>query len=245
MIALRAIRSLGPVDYKTIRRDTLLRWIVLFPVLIAIVLRLGVPVLTARVLEVTGFDLRPYYPLVMGFIFMMMPMMVGIVIGFLLLDQRDDQTLTALQVTPITLNGYLAYRISLPVLLSLIETVVVIPAANLIEVDFFTILLVALACAPLAPLYALTLASLAQNKVQGMAVSKGLGISMLPPAIAFFVTANWQLVLGFAPTYWPAKLFWVLQSGQPGGWAYFLAGLAYELALIAVLLRRFDRVMHT
>ena len=120
----------------------------------------------------------------------------------------------------------------------------VIPASNLLPVDFTTVLLVALACAPLAPLYALAMAALAQNKVQGMAISKGLGLTLLPPAIAFFVTADWQLLLGLAPTYWPVKLFLVLQSGQPGAWMYFLAGFAYELALVAILLRRFDRVMH-
>ena len=228
---LRAVRSLGPVDLKSIRRDTLLRWIALFPVLIALVLRLGVPVLSARMMALAGFDLQPYYPFVLGFIFLMMPMMVGLVIGFLLLDQRDDQTLTALQVTPITLNGYLAYRIGLPILLSLVETVLVIPASNLLRVDFATVLLVALACAPLAPLYALAMASLAQNKVQGMAISKLLGLSLLPPAIAFFVTADWQLVLGLAPTYWPVKLFLVLQSGQPGAWMYFLAGIRLRAGL--------------
>ena len=80
--ALRAVRSLGPVDLKSIRRDTLLRWIGLFPVLIALILRLGVPVLSARLMALAGFDLQPYYPFVLGFIFLMMPMMVGLVIGF-------------------------------------------------------------------------------------------------------------------------------------------------------------------
>jgi fluoroquinolone transport system permease protein len=46
----------------------------------------------------------------MSFLVVVMPALVGMVIGFLLLDQRDDQTLAALQVTPLTLNGYLIYR---------------------------------------------------------------------------------------------------------------------------------------
>jgi fluoroquinolone transport system permease protein len=64
-----------------------------------------------------GFDLSVYYPLIMSFIAVAMPMIYGALIGFLVLDQRDDNTITALQVTPLTLVGYLGYRVALPTLL--------------------------------------------------------------------------------------------------------------------------------
>ena len=59
-----------------------------------------------------AFDLRPYYDAFMGyFLVSLAPMMFGIVIGFLLLDECDDNTLMALQVTPLSLNNYLLYRL--------------------------------------------------------------------------------------------------------------------------------------
>ena len=55
----------------------------------------------------------------MGFLPLMVAGMVGTVVGFLLLDQRDDQTMTALLVTPLSLGDYLRYRMTLPMLVCL------------------------------------------------------------------------------------------------------------------------------
>lgn len=245
MKAVKILKALGPIDAKNIRRDAMLRWIVLFPVLVAGVLRWGAPWLAATLLEELQFDLSPYYPLMMSSFAMTMPLMIGMVIGFLLLDQRDDNTLSALQVTPLSLNGYLAYRISLPMLISSLVTIAVIPITNLVEMSFFQLLLAALAAAPIAPLAALFLASFARNKVQGFALSKGSGFILVPPLAAYFVDSGWQLAFGLAPTYWPVKLFWVLEAGLPHAWLYLTAGLAYQLLLIFVLMKAFNRAMHS
>lgn len=243
MKVIAAFKALGPVDVKSVRRDAMLKWMVLFPVLIAVVVRWGVPALNARLVEELQLDLAPYYPLLMSGIAGTMPLMVGLIIGFLLLDQRDDHTLSALQVTPLTLNGYLAYRISLPVLISIATTFGIVPAAGLVTVPFAALLAVALAAAPLAPLIALFLGSFAENKVQGFALSKGLGVIFLPPLIAYFVNDWWQPVFGLAPTYWPLKIFWLAAAGEGGYWLYLVVGLAYQILLIAVMLRRFNRVI--
>ena len=53
-----------------------------------------------------GFDLTPSHPLVMGGYLMTAPGMVGMVIGFLFLDERDARTLTALRTTPLSMHQY-------------------------------------------------------------------------------------------------------------------------------------------
>lgn len=241
---LRALKALGPIDFQSVRRDELLRWLIPFPLLIGVVLRFGVPPVEARILAQFGFDISPYYGLFMSFVVMTMPLLVGMVIGFLLLDQHDDRTLTALQVTPLTLTGYLIYRISVPMLLSVLITLIVVPLANLVWIGWLPLLAATLASAPIAPLSALFLAAFAQNKVQGFALSKGSGVFLAPPLVAYFVQMPWQLLFGLTPTYWPVKLFWVLQNGEPHAWIYLVVGLAYQFLLLALLLRRFNRVMH-
>jgi fluoroquinolone transport system permease protein len=243
MKAISALKALGPIDIKNVRRDAMLKWMVLFPVLMAVAVRWGVPPLNARLVKEMQLDLTPYYPLLMSFIAGTMPLMFGSIVGFLLLDQRDDRTLSALQVTSLTLNGYLAYRITLPVLISVAITIGVVPAAGLVNVPFTALLAVALASAPLAPLIALFLSSFAENKVQGFALSKGLGVIFLPPLVAYFVDAWWQPVFGLAPTYWAMKIFWLAAAGENFYWIYLMVGLAYQILLIAVLLRRFNRVI--
>ncbi len=243
MKTAQALRALGPIDAKSVVRDPLLRWIAFYPLLPALMIRWGAPWLAVRLQEQYGFDLVPYYPLLVSFVLLLTPMLAGMVIGFLLLDQRDDRTLSALQVTPLSLNGYLLYRVSLPVALSFLVTLAVVPLAGIVAVGTGTLLLSALASAPLAPFYALTLGAFAENKVQGFALTKAMGILLIPPVMAYFVPPPWQYAFGLDPVYWPAKLFWMLQAGETGYPAVLFAGLAWQGILLVVLLRVFNRVM--
>jgi fluoroquinolone transport system permease protein len=240
--AVRAIRALGPVDAMSIRRDPMLKYVLVFPAPLFLVLRYGVPWLQGWLFEQFGFDLTPYYLLIMSFIALVMPLMVGAIVGFLLLDQRDDQTLMALQVTPLSLNGYLMYRISMPMLLSVIASIIVVKGAGLVETGWFETVLASLAAAPLAPLGALFLAAFASNKVQGFAMSKGSSAILMPPLLAYFVEPGWQWAFGVLPTYWPVRLFWALHAGEPQAWVYLLVGTVYQLAVLGLLLGRFNRV---
>ena len=83
----------------------------------------------------------------------------------------------------------------------------------------------------------------ATNKVQGFAIVKASGVFIILPLVAYFVDMPWQLIFGLLPTYWPLKVYWLLDAGQSGAWIFILVGLAYQLLLISVLLRRFNRVM--
>lgn len=244
MRAVGVLRALGPIDVKSVRRDSLLRWMFLIPLLIGFLFRWGVPMVAAQLDTRFGFDLAPYHPLIASALVMITPMLYGMVIGFLLLDQKDDRTLTALQVTPLTNAGYLLYRLGVPLLLSVVMTVVVLQLSGLGTVGLDGQLLAAVAGAPLAPMGALFLAAFARNKVQGFALMKASGVINWPPIIAYFVHSKWQWAFGLCPTYWPVKLYWELEAGGAAVWPVLLVGVAYCSLLSALMLRRFDRVMH-
>lgn len=241
--ATAVIRTLGPIDAKSVARDSMLRWLVGTPIVFALVFRWGVPVLHAWLGERYGFDLAPYYPLLTSFLVLMVPTLLGAVVGFLLLDQRDDRTLTALQVTPLTVEGYLAYRIAVPMLVSIPVMMASIAIADLVTMGVGAAFAASVQAAPAAPLYALFVAAFASNKVQGFALLKGVGVLTWPPVFAWFVTSPWQVAIGIDPLYWPLKLFWMLEAGEPGVWLYWIAGLAYQGLLVAVLVRRFQAVI--
>jgi fluoroquinolone transport system permease protein len=249
MNRLHVLRGLGPIDAKSIGRDALLRWIILLPILIALITRWFLPILLQQVESIIEIELLPYYPPLMAYMLLLLvPNLIGFVTGFLLLDQRDDRTLFALQVTPLSLKGYLIYRLTMPVILSFLLTLIVLPLSGLVPLDWPLLLVAALSAAPMAPIFALALAALSQNKVQGFALMKVSGIVLLPPLAAYFIQSDWQLLLGLVPTYWPAKTLWTAQmtaSGTAGSlWFYLLAGLAYQLLFVLFLARRFDRIMH-
>ena len=238
-----AIRGLGPIDAKSVARDPLLRWLVLVPLFIALLLRCGVPVVAVRLAERFDFQLEPYLGLIASFVVLIVPMLAGIVIGFLLLDQQDDGTLAALQVTPLSLRGFLVYRISTPMIFSIVMTPPTVWLTGLVTMRLPDLLIVALAAAPLAPIYALMLVGFARNKVQGFALMKIAGILNWPPLIGYFLPLPWQWLVGIVPHYWPAKLFWMLEAGEHGVLPYLVIGLLYQTALVRLLLVRFDRAV--
>ena len=237
------IRALGPIDVKSVTRDSMLRWLIGTPIVFALAFRWGVPVVRGWLAERYGFDLTPYYPLLTSFLLLIGPALMGSVVGFLLLDHRDDRTLTALQVTPLTVEGYLAYRIAVPMLVSVPVMMASVAIADLVTMGVVPALVAAVQAAPIAPLYALFVGAFASNKVQGFALLKGVGVLTWPPVLAWFVSSDWQLAFGIDPLYWPVKLFWMLEAGEPRVWLYFLIGLAYQAVLIAALLRRFRAVI--
>ena len=215
------------------------------PLFLALLFRFAVPWVRDGILQQFNFDIQPYYPLLMSYGFIIAtPLLFGVVIGFLLLDERDDQTLKALQVTPLPLSGYLAYRITIPIILSVVLTVLMYPIAGLVPFSTTHLIAVSLLAAPLAPIFALFMATFAANKVQGFALMKGVGVVLILPVLAYFIESNWQLALGIVPTYWPIKLYWMLYAGETGGWIYFVVGLVYQALMLALLLRRFNVVMH-
>lgn len=245
MTIVRVLGALGPMDATSIKRDPLLRWMAIMPLAIALPARSLLPVVIANLERLLNVQVMPYYPAMMSYALLgLSPLLVGMVIGFLLLDQRDDRTLTALQVTPLPLRSYLLYRLGAPMLVSMGITLVALPLAGLIDIDPIGLLLAVIAAAPLAPLSALTLSSFAENKVQGLALSKGTSFVMAIPLAALFVPPLWQIPLAIVPTYWPALTLWKLAAGDPAAIVFLLGGLLYHALLIGLLLRRWQRVMY-
>lgn len=238
---LRMAAALAGVDRRAIRRDSLLRLFVLFPFLIGLLMRWLIP--TAQRLYGHVFSLEPYYELIAAFFsLILMPGLAGTLIGLLLLDEKDEGTLMVLRVTPLSMGRYLAYRMAVPMAISVVSTYIVLGLLGIVPVLYVKLLPHALVAALSAPIYALLLAAFAQNKVQGLALMKGMGVFYLAPLAAWFTPEPWQWLLGVMPTYWPVKAFWQMMAGQ--GYAVTLVlGAAAAGAYLWALQRRWKRAI--
>lgn len=237
-------KALGPIDVRAVGRDEMLRWMVFLPLLLALLIRFGWPPLVRQLYASYQFDLSPYTTLLMSFLTIGIPAVFGMVIGFLLLDERDEGSLIGLQVTPLSLNNYLAYRLGIPIALTLVLVLVGLPLAGITTFSLGQLVLLALVSAPMAPLLAVFLAAFASNKVQGFALSKGAGILFVAPLAAYFLGGTWQWVLGLLPTFWAPKLYWLLSENAPSAWLVGLVGLVYQLLCLYLLARRFNKKLH-
>jgi fluoroquinolone transport system permease protein len=228
-------------DVRNVNRDSLLRLMLVYPWIMAVLLRWVIPWAAEGFAD--QFDVRPYYGMLTSFFgAMLMPQLFGYVIGFMLLDERDDGTLTALRVTPLSLDRYLSYKLIVPVLVSIVAVYIFVPVVGLIDVPFAPLAPIAVLAALEGPVFALLLVSLAGNKVQGLAVMKGLSLLLVTPIVAYFVPEPWQWLFGLAPTFWPVKAFWQLLAGE-AWWPTVVLGLIINGAVLLLLLRHFKRVL--
>jgi fluoroquinolone transport system permease protein len=233
-------RTLVYADSRMLWRDPLLGWILALPIGLALLLRPLIPRVQEALLEGAGFDLMPYYPLVMGGFLMTAPGMVGMVIGFLFLDERDARTLTALRTTPLSMRQYLAYRVALPLLLGTASTLIGYPLTGLTPLPLTSLLPIVVVASLSAPLLALILAVAAPNKVAGFAVVKVLNAVNLLPIVAYFVPRPVQYAAGIFPTYWPMRALWSAAVGEVYG-AYLVLGCVVSVLALLLAVRLFDR----
>jgi fluoroquinolone transport system permease protein len=236
------LKSLGKSDLLNTIRDPMLGWLILFPIIISLIVRFLVPELAKWVAP--WVDIVPYYPMVMGVVIVFVPAMYGVLIGFLLLDERDDGILTAMKVMPVSMASYIAYRVSMPMAVGFVASLISLPIAGLVTVGPVYLVAVALVASMEAPLFALVFAVFAENKVQGFAIQKMLGAVMTAPLLAYLIDPKWEMVFWAFPSFWPIKAFWEAGIGGPNFWLYVAGAVIVHLVVIALLLWRFDRVMH-
>lgn len=243
MNALSIVVKLAPVDWRNIRRDSLLMWIPFLPLYLAAIIRWGVPALNGFLLRTTGFDLQPWYFLIMSGFVVSLSGTIGTVTGFLLLDERDEGVLDAMLVTPVSAPAYVAYRVTTPLLAGVVATVACYPICAIVPLPWADLIAAAALGGFSAPFTALYLASFADNKVTGFALAKLMGNVQVLPVVAFFVPMPWQILFGLFPTYWPMKMVWLAADGEPYA-SWLVAGLAVNVIAVGLLIRRFDRFVH-
>ncbi|OEH94348.1 hypothetical protein [Bacillus solimangrovi] len=233
-------RSLAVNDVKSIRRDSLLVYVLFMPFLIVIMLRVLMPVADRFFAEQYGIDVNEYTALILSFFFVLqVPLIFGLVFGFLILDERDENTLLALRVTPLSMKVYMSYRMGSIFLFTLFYILLLLPFTRVYRIELFIDTLLIVLLSGLFSLFVLLfLATFASNKVEGLALMKGLGILFLGPIASYFITSNWQYMFGILPTYWPVKAFWEMWDGE-SYWFSLLIGGIYFTFLNWVMFKRF------
>ena len=234
-----ALATFGRNDLRTVRRDSMLVTVLLGPFLYAAALWF-LPALTEHVSRAYAFDLVPYHSaIISAFCLLGPPLLLGAVLALQLLDERDQNTLAALRVTPVPPTTYVAYRAGVTIVLTAVSVLASLAITG--QVDLRTLVMsapLALMAGLLAPVLGLTMSSVGRNKIEGLAVMRviGLGVFTVPMIPFFFLDSPWQLAFGVLPAYWPVRAFW---SAFDGGtyWPYVAGGLAYNAVLALALLR--------
>ncbi|MBI1389027.1 MAG: hypothetical protein GC154_11320 [bacterium] len=227
-------------DSRLVGRDPLLKRMLFVPLVYVAMLRWLLPAVAGWLSEYA--DITPYYPLFVSYILVAtVPLIFGVVTSFILLEERDEGTLAALRVTPLPPRDYLLHRALLPMLCCAPALALSFALTCMDGMTWNGRFAVAAAASFWAPLTGLFTAALAENKIQGFALLKLVGIFQAFPLAAYFVPMPWQLAFGVVPIYWPLKMHWMLIDGAGPVWPCFAAGALLHIICIILLMKIFIR----
>ncbi len=241
MASARALMAFGRNDVRGTYRDPLLVMIVLAPVIWTTGVALLTPRFTSMLANRNGFDLVPYYPLILtAFLLLTSIIIVGGLAAFLVLDEVDAGTLTALRVTPVPLSALFFYRAATVMVITTVYVIATMSFSGILEPGLVPALIpIGLLSGLSAVVSLLLIVVMANNKIQGLAALRALGMLIAGlPCLPWFIDSGWNLAFGLLPPYWAAKAFWVA-SDHGTWWPYLLGGVAYNVAVAWPLFRRF------
>ena len=117
-------------DMKNTFRDPSLIMILCAPLLIILVLRLGFPLVLEYVPQATDYRKE-----VVSFFALMTSIMPGMIMSFILLDEKDMQLFPVIKVTPVSLSGFLATRLFVMVSLGFVMSLLVLMLNGIYDVS--------------------------------------------------------------------------------------------------------------
>jgi hypothetical protein len=223
-------------DLRNILREQIL--VVLFlvlPLICLLVASLVVPLLTQRYP-----DLVPYLPVILMMLTMQIAAGVGFVTSSMFLDEKDQQLLPVLRTLPLSISFFLGYRLLFSFLYTFSFAWLMGSVTGLVSFSLGESLLYALLFAFPAPVIMLVMASLAGNKVEGLAIFKGINFLHLLPLAAFFMPGSNRHVFGILPMHWSFQFIHSMALDAPV-WGYLAAGLSLHVLLLLGLLWWFQR----
>jgi fluoroquinolone transport system permease protein len=193
-------------DMKMIGRDPILILLMLVPIFALIFIKVLLHYLVPWLVSEFGFDLSLYYGYILGGCFLLSPMMLGTVAGFLMIDEKDGKIFELISITPTGYSGYMAHRLVLPFVGSIIYTLMTYWVLNIYTLDGITLMLIMLMLSLESVLVGVVLFLFAEDKVQGLTYSKGLGVFIILSMADLFGKAWLSILAGIIPFYWILRL---------------------------------------
>ena len=193
-------------DIKMIGRDPILILLMLVPIFALIFIKVLLHYLVPWLGSELGFDLCLYYGYVLGGCFLLSPMMLGTVAGFLMIDEKDGKIFELISITPAGYSGYMAHRLVLPFVGSIIYTLMTYFVLNIYTLNGIILILIMLLISLESILVGVILFLFAEDKVQGLTYSKGMGVFIILSMADLFGKAWLSILAGIIPFYWILRL---------------------------------------
>lgn len=218
-------------DLKLIQREPILMLLAVLPLFIFVFIKLMLVFATPLLIQYTGFDLSAYNGYILATTLLLSPFMLGTVVGFLMIDEKDARIYELISITPVGYSGYILNRLLLPMVGSILYTFVGYLILNIYSLNFALLVYMAVLLGIEGAMLGFLLFYIADDKVKGLTYSKGLGIFL------FFIFADlidikWiQWIASILPFYWIARM---IHDSNPA-FAAAMAAMLHILYFIIIL----------
>lgn len=227
-------------DIKHLSREPIVLLISFAPLLITLVFKMLLVFLVPFLQQYWTFDLEPFYPYILSFIWIISTSMLGIVVGFMMLDDRDGKIVRLISVTPLGRSGYMKNRLSFIFISTMIFTVIAYYLLAIVTIPFWALMIIAILLSLIGMTLCLVFFAVADDKVKGMTYAKALNIIMVF-ALADLLKDRWiHVISAVFPTYWISKIL-----RQPSNLLTIFVGAGITLLWFLLVLNINDRRMQS
>jgi len=228
-------------EIKKWLRDPMINFLLLFPIILAVIVRYGVPYIE----EQFHLSLAASYHIIAAGIMLMTAAITGGVIGFSILDDRDDKILYAIDVSPVSFNMFMGFRFAMSFTLTYISCILAILITSFDGIPLYAMLLIPVTISLFSSVTAMFINFFATNKVEGFAMMKAGGMIIIFPIVSMFFTDFKEFLFGFEPNFWTVKALGAAMlpniEFNLGFWGYYPVGLVFVIALNIVVYKIFRK----
>jgi fluoroquinolone transport system permease protein len=211
-------------DLRNVIRDRTAAVLLVMPPVMAATLRAGSPLVEQQLPLAAAYRL----PAVALFC-QVAGAFPALMLAFIMLDEKDEGLFPAFRVLPMSPRRFLFTRLSMVAVLGMLYAALVIAGSGLTDFTWPETLLLAIVCGLQAPLVALVIVSVAGNKIEGLAVIKGVFPAVIFPVAALLAESSWTRVFAVLPAFW---IYHAFAAPDLASLALYSSG---ALALYAVL----------
>ncbi len=203
---MRQTIKLFRIGLRQIARDGMLLVLLPAPLLVGMIFKFTIPFANGILSDKLSFSLLPWYGLVDGMLICLTPMFTAMVSAFLMLEECDEGISAFYQITPAGGYSYLSARIGIPSVWAFTTTVIIVGWLNISNLPTAVVW----TCSFISTLEGIALfmmlVSTAGNRVEGLALSKLMGVSLLGLPLVWFAPAPHSYFSTFLPSFWIGKI---------------------------------------
>lgn len=193
-------------DLKQLVREPMMLMLFISPILIICLFKAIISLIVPFVQQYIAFSIEDYKAYILAFIFILTSGMLGIVTGFMMLDERDGKIAELMAVTPLGRSGYLFNRLSFTFIATFGYTFVGYFIVDIYQVPIVMVLFLGILLGLFSSTMGLIIFTISSDKVKGLTYAKGLNVIMLF-CLTDLLHEKWLTQISkFFPTYWITEM---------------------------------------